>query len=96
MASSTMTNRQALEIGIKAIGDSNPEAAAKLSNIVAQMDARNAKRAEKPSKTALANAPLKESILSYLTDHTGEYTCMDLGAALSMTHSMRWWRAMTM
>lgn len=36
---------------------------------IAKLDKRNASRSSKPSKTALANAPIKASIIEYVTTH---------------------------
>lgn len=52
------------------------------------LDRRNAKRAEKPSKTAEANAPIKATILNYLTKNKGnKYTEAELGAVIEATHN---------
>lgn len=52
------------------------------------LDRRNAKRAEKPSKTAEANAPIKATILDYLTENKGnKYTEAELGAVIEATHN---------
>lgn len=52
-----------------------------------KLDARNAKRANTPSKTALANAPLKEAIFKYLCENDGKYTEAELGAIIEATHN---------
>lgn len=54
---------------------------------IEKMDARNAKRTSKPSKTAVANAPLKEAIYNYLAENDGKFTETELGAALETTHN---------
>ena len=36
---------------------------------IAKLDARNEKRSSKPSKTAIANEPIKASIVEYVTAH---------------------------
>lgn len=36
---------------------------------IAKLDKRNASRASKPSKTAIANEPIKASIVEYVTAH---------------------------
>ena len=36
---------------------------------IAKLDKRNASRSSKPSKTAIANEPIKASIVEYVTDH---------------------------
>ena len=52
-----------------------------------KMDNRNANRSSKPSKTQLENAPIKEALLAYLTENGGQYTEVDLGSALNITHN---------
>lgn len=36
---------------------------------IVKLDKRNASRSSKPSKTAVANEPIKASIVEYVTDH---------------------------
>lgn len=87
-STTTMNTREAIEIAIKAIGESNPTATAKLNGIITQMDKRNAKRAEKPSKTAIANAPIKETIFNHLNNNRGtKFTEADLGLVIGATHN---------
>ena len=52
-----------------------------------KLDARNATRNSKPSKTQLENAPIKEALLKYLSENDGQFTEGDLGAALDITHN---------
>jgi len=52
-----------------------------------RLDARNAKRANTPSKTALANAPLKEAIFKYLVENDGKFTEAELGKVIDTTHN---------
>ena len=54
---------------------------------IEKLDARNATRNSKPSKTQLENAPIKEALLNYLTTNGGQYTEAELGAALDITHN---------
>lgn len=54
---------------------------------IEKLDSRNAKRASKPSKTAIANAPIKEALVKYLTENDGKFTEMELGVALDVTHN---------
>lgn len=61
-----MTNREFFENIIN--GTINDDIIAHAVDAIAKMDARNAKRAGKPSKTAVANAPLIEDIKVILTD----------------------------
>lgn len=51
---------------------------------LAKLDTRNAKRAEKPSKTALANAPIKESIIALITDN-GVKVASEVAVALDIS-----------
>ena len=90
--STTINSRQAIEVAIAAIGESNPPATAKLNAMLAQMDKRNAKvkekRAEKPSKNAVANAPIKDAIYQHLVDNKGKrFTEADLGVVINSTHN---------
>lgn len=76
-----MTNREFLNVVIEsAISDELTDHAKAL---LAQMDKRNAKRAATPSKTAVANAPIKEQIMNLLAD--GGKTASEVGVALELT-----------
>ena len=46
----------------------NEEMTTFATEAIAKLDARNAKRAEKPSKTQIANEPIVKAIASVLTD----------------------------
>lgn len=61
-----MTNREFFEAIIN--GTINDEIKAHAEEAIEKMDARNAKRANTPSKTAIANAPLIEGIKELLTN----------------------------
>jgi hypothetical protein len=51
---------------------------------LAKLDERNAKRASKPSKTAVANEPIKASILEFLAN--GEtHIAKEIGEAVGIT-----------
>lgn len=53
------------------------------SDAIAKMDERNAKRSSQPSKTALANEPIKEKILSFLSEEVGvAKTSPDIATAI--------------
>ena len=75
-----MTTREILTI--IANGKATEETATWAAKEIEKLDARNAKRKETPSKTALANAPLKEAIYKYLCENEGEFTSNDLGAVI--------------
>lgn len=51
---------------------------------VAKLDARNAKRASTPSKTAVANEPIKAQIMDYLADK-GATTSTEIGGAVGIS-----------
>lgn len=51
---------------------------------LAKLDARNAKRSSKPSKTAIANEPIKVQIADYLADK-GATTSTEVGVAIGIT-----------
>ena len=50
---------------------------------IAKLDSRNQKRAEKPSKTALANEPIKASIVDLLAG--GGRVASEIGVALDIS-----------
>lgn len=52
-------------------------------NAIEKLDARNRNRSSKPSKTAIANEPIKMRIREYLTDKTG--TASEIAVALEIT-----------
>ena len=63
-----MTNREFFTAIV-----SNPTLSAELvefaTEAIAKLDKRNASRSSKPSKASLANAPIKASIVEYVTAH---------------------------
>lgn len=59
------------------------DARAYATNRLAKLDERNEKRKSTPSKTAIANEPLKASILEMLVD--GGKTATEVGAALEVS-----------
>lgn len=59
-----MTNREFYNAILSA--DVNDELKAFAEEAIAKMDARNEKRSSKPSKTAIANEPIKAAIIEYL------------------------------
>jgi hypothetical protein len=54
---------------------------------IEKLDARNASRSEKPSKTQLENAPIKEAIVKHLTECGSALTEADLGVAIGVSHN---------
>lgn len=59
-----MTNREFYNAILSA--EINDELKAFAEEAIAKMNARNEKRSSKPSKTALANVPVKEAIANFL------------------------------
>lgn len=56
---------------------------------IAKLDARNAKRAEKPSKTALANEPIKVELFDLLGDLGGVHTASAVVERLEGKYSVQ-------
>lgn len=61
-----MTNREMLNAVIS--GTVTDEVVAKAEEMLAAMDKRDEKRSSKPSKTAIANEPIKAAIVEFLAD----------------------------
>ncbi len=80
-----MTTRNYLEAIAAGKVDETVKAWAK--GQIEKLDAKNAKRAATPSKTALANVPLKEAILKYLTENDGAFTESELGKVIDASHN---------
>jgi len=77
-----MTNREFFTaITESAVSDELKDFAAAA---IAKLDKRNTSRASKPSKTAIANAPIKEAIVAYLREH-GQTTASTLATELGIT-----------
>ena len=78
---SKMTNREFLNAVINA--NLSYEITARAQGMLQQMDARNAKRASTPSKTAVANAPLKTKIVELISEKS--MTAPEVSVALEIT-----------
>lgn len=76
-----MTNREFLNLIVSA--NLSEDATAHAQSLLAQMDKRNAKRAATPSKTAVANEPIKAAIAEYLAN--GSKTASEVGTALEIS-----------
>lgn len=63
----------------------NKEVKEKAEALIVALDDKNAKRAAKPSKTAVANEPIKAAIHKYLAENEGYKTAADVGIALEIT-----------
>ena len=57
------------------------------SSAIEKLDNRNANRSAKPSKTQQENAPIKQALFEYLSNHEGRFTEGQLGEALGITHN---------
>jgi predicted HTH transcriptional regulator len=77
-----MTTREFLNAVISAnISDEMTE---KAQSLIAQADARNAKRASQPSKTAIANEPIKANIIALFDENT-HLTASEVGTRLELS-----------
>lgn len=52
---------------------------------LAKLDARNAKRAATPSKTAIANAPVKEAIVAFLGEQDGAHVTAEIATGVGVS-----------
>ena len=65
-------------------GEMNADVQTFASEAITKLDARNASRASRPSKVALANEPIKAQILEFLA--TGEtHIAKEIGEAIGIT-----------
>ena len=80
-----MTNREFFEKVVKG-GEITEDMKTHATEAIAKLDKRNADRKEKPSKTALANEPIKASILEYLVGKS-EVVASAIGEALGISTS---------
>ena len=55
------------------------------ANAIAKLDKRNEKRKTTPSKTAIANEPIKAAIVEFLTGKEGTFPASDIATALEIT-----------
>ena len=78
-----MTNRDFLNAIVTA--NLSDEITEKAQAMLAQMDARNEKRASTPSKKSVENAPLKDAIVALYTDEVKTLTASEVGAHLEVS-----------
>lgn len=78
-----MTNREFFE-GVKN-GTVNEEVIAHATAEIDKMNARNEKRATKPSKTAVANEPIKAKIVEFLTEKNEPILTSVIGEAVEVS-----------
>lgn len=77
-----MTTREFLNAIVSA--NLSDEMTDKAKALIASLDKRNSARKDKPSKTAIANEPIKKAIVDYLTAN-GAKVSSEIGEALQMT-----------
>ena len=78
MANTKMTNKTALTIALTAIGDTNPEATAKIQKMIEQLDKKNA-APRKLTAQQEKNEVIKGAIADFLEEHADEgFTVSDL------------------
>lgn len=63
----------------------NDEIDAKTADLLTALDRKNAQRSSKPSKTAIANEPIKASILEHLQGAEEPMTAAMVGTACGIT-----------
>ena len=81
----TMTNREFFEAVQK--GTINADVQAHATAEIDKMNARNEKRATTPSKTAVANEPLKAKIIEFLTEKGEPILTSVIGEAVEISTS---------
>lgn len=81
-----MTTREFLK-SVITLADANNEIEIKnkAEGLVTALDAKNAKRAEKPSKTAVANEPIKAAILEFFKGAEGVHVAADVAEKINIT-----------
>lgn len=81
-----MTTREFLNAVIT-LADANNEIEIKnkAEGLVTALDIKNAKRAEKPSKTAVANEPIKAAILEFFKGAEGVHVAADVAEKVNIT-----------
>ena len=78
-----MTNREFYTAVIASVD--NDELKAFATDAIEKLDARNAKRASKPSKKSLENEPIKASIREFLAD--GSHLASEIAKGLDLSVS---------
>lgn len=78
-----MTNRELYTAIVNA--NLSDEITEKAQSLLAQLDARNEKRASTPSKTALANEPIKAAIIGLYTEEVKTLTASEVGTHLEIS-----------
>jgi len=78
-----MTNREFYTAVIASVD--NDELKAFATDAIAKLDARNAKRASKPSKKSLENEPIKASIREFL--ESGSHLASEIASGLNLSVS---------
>ena len=77
-----MTTREFLNAIVSA--NLSDEMTEKANALIASLDKRNSARKAKPSKTAVANEPIKQAIVEYLTTN-GQKVASEIGEGLNIS-----------
>ena len=77
-----MTTREFLNAIVSA--NLSDEMTEKANALIASLDKRNSARKAKPSKTAVANEPIKQAIVEYLTAN-GQKVSSEIGEGLNIS-----------
>jgi GTP-sensing pleiotropic transcriptional regulator CodY len=78
-----MTNREFYTM--VANGTLTEEVITKANEEIAKLDARNAKRASKPSKKSLENIPIRAHIAGFLEENEGSHLASEIASALGIS-----------
>ena len=65
--------------------DLNEELTSFASDAIAKLDARNAKRASKPSKKSLENVPIRAHICGFLEENEGTHLASEIASAVGIS-----------
>ena len=78
-----MTNREFYTAIVN--GQMNDDIVAKATEEIEKLDARNAKRASKPSKKSLENIPIRAHIAGFLEENEGSHLASEIASALDIS-----------
>jgi hypothetical protein len=79
-----MTKREFFE-AVMALENVDAELKLFAENEINKMNERNAKRKNSPSKTAIANVPIKAHITEFLENHEGSHIASEIASAVEIS-----------
>ena len=80
-----MTNREFYTAIVN--GQMNDDIVAKATEEIEKLDARNAKRASKPSKKSLENIPIRAHIAGFLEENEGSHLASEIASGCEISTS---------